>query len=75
MTTYAKFLKMAALQPRLLANEDAELYVAGGTNLKELRQLGLKPAKERRGSICWDKNDLDKYVDIAKETIWMSKKE
>lgn len=43
MTTYAKLLKMAALQPRLLANEDVELYVAGKTNLKELCNLGLKP--------------------------------
>lgn len=68
--TFAKLLKMAALQPRLLANEDAELYVAGGTNLNELRKLGLKPAKERRGSICYDRNDLDQYIDIAKEKNW-----
>ncbi|MBX7157200.1 MAG: hypothetical protein K1X66_02270 [Verrucomicrobiae bacterium] len=72
--TLAKLLKVAALGPRLLANEDAELYVAGGTNLKELCKMGLKPAKERRGYICYDKNDLDEYIDIAKEKNWEIKK-
>jgi hypothetical protein len=45
MTTYAKLLKMAALQPRLLANEDAELYVAGSTNLNELKKFRIKTSK------------------------------
>ena len=61
---------MAALQPRLLANEDAELYVAGETNLLELKKLGLKPAKERRGSVCYDRNDLDIFIDKAKAEGW-----
>lgn len=73
--TYAKLLEMAgSFQPRLIEHEVAELYSGGEAMFCDLRKLGLEPVKKRSTTLVYDRNDIDAFIDKAKEKgIWKQK--
>lgn len=58
-----KYSHIMEMLPRLLRSEEAEDYVGGDVMLRE---LGVRPLKQRKGLTIYDRVDLDKAIDNLK---------
>jgi hypothetical protein len=58
-----KYQAVITMLPRLLSASEAEDYVGGLTMLKE---LGVKPFSQKKGSTLYDRQDLDNAIDKRK---------